>query len=219
MARNGSGVYSLPAGSTVANGDTSDATDLNTPLADIAADLNTARPVVAGGTGATSAAAARTNLDARQDYGESSLVATTSGTTFTQAIPAGVRRITVILRSCSLATTSQMFLVQLGDSGGFETTGYLSRSVINMEGTPIVDDRATGFNIWGEPDTTTVSATMVIERVTATAWNAQHYGIRVDGRTIQGYGTKTLSDDLTQVRLTSTSGNFDGGSVLFRWEF
>jgi len=62
MSRNGSGVYSLPAGSTVANGDTSDATDLNTPLADIEADLNVARPVVAGGTGSTSASGARTAL-------------------------------------------------------------------------------------------------------------------------------------------------------------
>lgn len=62
MSRNGSGVYSLPAGSTVTNGDTSDATDLNTPLADLAADANVARPIVAGGTGATSASAARTAL-------------------------------------------------------------------------------------------------------------------------------------------------------------
>jgi hypothetical protein len=62
MARNGSGVYSLPAGSTIANGDLSDATDLNTPLADIEADLNTPRPIVAGGTGASDAAGARTNL-------------------------------------------------------------------------------------------------------------------------------------------------------------
>lgn len=62
MSRNGSGVYSLPGGSTVTNGDTSDASDLNVPLADIEADLNVARPVVAGGTGATSAAAALVNL-------------------------------------------------------------------------------------------------------------------------------------------------------------
>jgi len=53
-------VYSLPPGSTVANGDTSDATDVNSPLGDIATDLNTARPVVAGGTGVTSVAAAQT---------------------------------------------------------------------------------------------------------------------------------------------------------------
>lgn len=62
MSRNGSGVYSLPAGSTVSNGDVSDASDLNTPLSDLEADANVARPIVAGGTGASSASGARTAL-------------------------------------------------------------------------------------------------------------------------------------------------------------
>ena len=62
MSRNGSGVYSLPGGSTITNGDTSDATDLNTPLQDLESDMNVARPIVAGGTGSTSASAARTAL-------------------------------------------------------------------------------------------------------------------------------------------------------------
>ena len=62
ISRNGSGVYSLPAGSTVANGDISDASDINGPLADLEADANVARPIVAGGTGATTASAARTAL-------------------------------------------------------------------------------------------------------------------------------------------------------------
>lgn len=62
MPRNGSGVYSLPAGLPV-NGEVSNATDdVRTPFSDIEADLNAARPIVAGGTGATSASAARTNL-------------------------------------------------------------------------------------------------------------------------------------------------------------
>lgn len=62
MPRSGGGVYSLPAGLPV-NGETSNATDdIRTPFSDIEADLNTARPVVAGGTGATTAADARTNL-------------------------------------------------------------------------------------------------------------------------------------------------------------
>ncbi len=63
MARNGSGVYSLPAGSTVANGDTSDASDLNSPLADLEADMNTPRPVVAGGTGVASVSAFKAAFD------------------------------------------------------------------------------------------------------------------------------------------------------------
>lgn len=62
MARNGSGVYSLPAGSTAADGESADASDINVPFQDLEADANVARPIVAGGTGATSAAGARTNL-------------------------------------------------------------------------------------------------------------------------------------------------------------
>lgn len=62
MSRNMSGVYSLPAGSTVTNGDTSDSSDINTPLADLEADANVARPVAAGGTGASTASGARSNL-------------------------------------------------------------------------------------------------------------------------------------------------------------
>lgn len=62
MPRSGGGIYSLPPGSTVTNGDLSDATDVNTPLADLEADANTVRPIVAGGTGAADAATARSNL-------------------------------------------------------------------------------------------------------------------------------------------------------------
>jgi hypothetical protein len=40
----------------------SDASDINGPLADLEADANVARPIVAGGTGATTASAARTAL-------------------------------------------------------------------------------------------------------------------------------------------------------------
>lgn len=62
MARNLSGVYSLPAGSIVSTGDTILPTQHNTPLNDIASDLNLPRPVVAGGTGADNAASALVNL-------------------------------------------------------------------------------------------------------------------------------------------------------------
>lgn len=63
MPRNGSGVYSLPAGSIVTDG-TDDilASQHNDPLQDLESDMNSARPVVAGGTGADNAADARANL-------------------------------------------------------------------------------------------------------------------------------------------------------------
>lgn len=62
MPRNGSGTYSLPAGSLVTDGQTALASQHNTPLNDLAADLNLARPIVAGGTGGTTKAEAISNL-------------------------------------------------------------------------------------------------------------------------------------------------------------
>lgn len=62
MPRTGS-TYTLPAGSIVTDGvDDILASQHNTPLLDIAADLNAPRPIAAGGTGANSAASARAAL-------------------------------------------------------------------------------------------------------------------------------------------------------------
>ncbi|MEJ5081045.1 hypothetical protein [Ochrobactrum sp. MYb379] len=63
MPRNGQGVYSLPPVYEAVTGETIEAQQHNTPLEDIRSDLNLARPITAGGTGAQSASGARTNLD------------------------------------------------------------------------------------------------------------------------------------------------------------
>ena len=62
MPRNGSGVYSKPAGTTAVPNTVIESAKYNSTIDDIAQDLNTARPIVAGGTGATSVAAAQTGL-------------------------------------------------------------------------------------------------------------------------------------------------------------
>lgn len=51
MSRNLSGVYTLPAAYEATPGQTILATQHNTPLEDLQADMNVARPIVAGGTG------------------------------------------------------------------------------------------------------------------------------------------------------------------------
>lgn len=62
MSRNGSGVYSKPAGTTAVSGTTIESAKFNSVIDDLVDDANAARPIVAGGTGATTAAGARTNL-------------------------------------------------------------------------------------------------------------------------------------------------------------
>jgi len=64
MPRNpGTGVYTKPAPDVV-TGTTVESKVYNDFVNDVTLDLNTARPIVAGGTGASSATAARTNLSA-----------------------------------------------------------------------------------------------------------------------------------------------------------
>lgn len=62
MSRDGSGIYSLPSGTNAVSGATIESAKYNTFLSDLVSDLNAARPITAGGTGATSASGARTAL-------------------------------------------------------------------------------------------------------------------------------------------------------------
>lgn len=62
MSRNGAGVYTLPPGTAATANATATASQFNSRFNDLETDANTARPVVAGGTGATTASTARTNL-------------------------------------------------------------------------------------------------------------------------------------------------------------
>lgn len=62
MARNGSGVYSKPSGTTAVANTVIDPAKFNEMIDDFVTDANTARPVVAGGTGGTTVAAAQAAL-------------------------------------------------------------------------------------------------------------------------------------------------------------
>ena len=64
MPRDGSGIYTTPAGTTAVPDTTIESSKYNGNIADVAADLNAPRPIIAGGTGGNSAATARANLKA-----------------------------------------------------------------------------------------------------------------------------------------------------------
>ena len=89
MPRSGPGVYSKPSGTTPTNGDDIEAPAYNLLMDDIVTDLNTPRPIIAGGTGASSASAALASLGGVPSY--SSRVSAISTT-----IPAPVIAISVL---------------------------------------------------------------------------------------------------------------------------
>lgn len=63
MPRNGSGVYSAPAGTTATPNTPIESAKYNAFVADLTNDLNLARPIVAGGTGANTKSGAQQALD------------------------------------------------------------------------------------------------------------------------------------------------------------
>jgi hypothetical protein len=247
MSRNLSGVYSLPAGSVAVDNTIIDPVAFNTMTADLEADANTARPIVAGGTGATTAAAARTNLGATA-VGASVFTAadaaaartaigvawtevgpfnTSSGTAFdVNSIPDGVAEIEIMFDFVSLSGT-EAILVQLGalGVGSLDTSGYQSGR-ITFSGTTIPspgaisDDSNPGFIVRTGAASNAVAGTMRLVRgANQTLW---HYTLvtSLDGATMQiGSGRKYLSASrLDRLRITRNGTNtFDAGFINVRY--
>jgi hypothetical protein len=148
--------------------------------------------------------------------------ASTSGTSidFT-GIPSWVKRITVMFNGVSTNGTSNK-QIQLGDSGGFETTGYLGASVQLTDAASVnAATITTGFGIRSPLAADTINGAVVITNLTSNTWVAQ--GALTDSSRGAGYlvgGAKALSDVLTQVRITTVNGTdaFDAGSINILYE-
>ena len=148
-------------------------------------------------------------------------IASTSGTSidFT-SIPSWVKRVTVMFNGVSTNGTSPP-LIQIGDSGGIENTGY------NSTGTTAGDSNTTslststaGFIIRSTVATNTISAQMVISKVSGNIWISSHSGKVSTANSCFGGGDKTLSATLDRVRITTVNGTdtFDAGSINILYE-
>lgn len=142
--------------------------------------------------------------------------ATTSGTAFDfTGISPKARRISVLLEGVSLDGTDHI-LVQIGDSGGLETTGYVSTSVsVSGAGSANVNSTS-GFIIRDGDAARIVSGRLVLENISGDGltWVASgSFKYATDSVVISG-GDKTLTAALDRIRVTrSGTDNFDAGSV------
>lgn len=147
---------------------------------------------------------------------------TASGTSvdFT-GIPSWVKRITVMFSGVSLSGTSQ-FLIQLGDAGGVETTGYVSGSASARNGTTTIGGSSTaGFIIYhGTSAANIFYGTVRFDYIGSNLWVGSLTGGSGTDQGISGAGSKTLSDTLTQVRITTVNGTdtFDAGTINILYE-
>ena len=145
---------------------------------------------------------------------------TASGTSvdFT-GIPSWVKRITVMFSGVSTNGTSNWQL-QLGDSGGVETTSYAGAAT-TFNSSPTVANATTGFVIAAALAAITLSGTVIFTNISGNIWVASGYLSRTDGATAYGTGgNKTLSDVLDRIRITTVNGTdtFDAGSINIMWE-
>ena len=135
-------------------------------------------------------------------------------------IPSWVTKIEATLVNLSSDSTNVIGL-QLGDSGGFETSGYagggtgigigvnsynFSSSFLFTNVPATAADALHGVVtlVLSEPSSNTWAATLVIGESTSAQVNI-------------GGGSKSLSAVLTQIRFTANGGTFDGGTINVRY--
>lgn len=156
-------------------------------------------------------------LEARDKITLATAQATTSGTAidFT-GIPSWVNRVTVTVYGVSWAVSSDSLLVQIGDSGGVETSGYSSLSASSNSSNL---NSSAGFIINNSTSiSNTVNSTVILTKHTGNKWNATGTSTAFDVVTSFA-GVKELTGTLDRVRLTSVTGvTFDAGAVNISYE-
>lgn len=133
-------------------------------------------------------------------------------------LPSWVKRITVMFSGISFSGTS-IPMIQLGDAGGFELTGYAGSAwIANTTNSAM----SSGFLISGASDGTYVySGSVTISLIGSNIWVASGSVslTNTPAATVMS-GAKTLSDTLTQVRLTTVGGanTIDAGTINILYE-
>ncbi len=152
--------------------------------------------------------------------------ATTSGTAVNvTGLPSGIKRITISLESVSTNGIS-FWILQIGDSGGIENTGYLSGASLQQNaGTNIYAAGTAGYIlVVNNSAISVVQMAITLTRInnSSNIWIASYSGNDSGlSASIHGGGTKTLSAELDRFTLTTLGGTdtFDAGQINYVYEF
>jgi hypothetical protein len=150
--------------------------------------------------------------------------ATTSGTSITFSnIPSWAKKITISFIGVSTSGTSNV-LVQLGDSGGAENTGYTGAFVALTNAAAVqVANYSDGFTLGSTAAAGVVSGKMylTLEDASDFTWAETHSLGRSDTTVyMAGGGYKSLSAALDKVVITTAGGTdtFDAGAISVLYE-
>jgi hypothetical protein len=161
---------------------------------------------------------------AGSDYGQLTLATaqTASGTAvdFT-SIPSWAKRITVMFSGVSTNGSSNP-LIQIGTSGGIQTTGYSSGGWTSNTNN---STSTTGFLLQGSQVTSYVMSGQAVLTLVDAATGIWAMSSILNGSSISGLGSigggnKTLSGTLDRLRITTVNGTdaFDAGTINISYE-
>ena len=148
-------------------------------------------------------------------------VASTSGTSidFT-GIPSWVKRITVMFDGVSINGTS-VILIQIGDSGGIENTGYVAYSGVIQDTVVNSANYTTGYGMGNDNAAANVhSGLHTLANLSGNIWTLSGSARQAGNRILMAAGSKTLSATLDRVRITTVNGTdaFDAGTINIAYE-
>ena len=132
------------------------------------------------------------------------------------SIPSWVKRITVMFSGVSTNGSSSI-QIQLGDSGGIETSGYAG----SVTQTTTTSYFSAGFIFGDVAASSIVHGLMTICLIGSNTWaETSTLGGTTGYANRNGGGSKSLSDTLTQIRITTVNGTdtFDAGTINILYE-
>jgi hypothetical protein len=139
------------------------------------------------------------------------------------SIPAGTKRITINFIGLSTDGTSEV-IVQIGDAGGIEPSGYSGGSAYFAGGsTTVIAAHTTGFGIGSSHAASAFyhgRMTLELANAATNEWVASASVSRPDGQKGFGDGSKPLTGVLDRLRITTVNGTdaFDAGLVNTLYE-
>ena len=138
-------------------------------------------------------------------------------------IPAGVRCVSILFEGVSTGGTSPI-LVQLGDSGGIETSGYVAESAHLTNGSvPGLQSSTAGFPVFSHAASHSLSGILDLRLKDAAnfTWVSSHSCRVLTTIAVTGGGVKSLSAELTQLRITTVGGSdsFDAGTIALQYSY
>lgn len=148
--------------------------------------------------------------------------ATTSGTSKDISIPAGVKRITLMLDAVSTSGNSPIE-IRLGTSGGVVSTGYACVGIRAAGSSITIFTSTTGASLQsgGDASGSSRNATIDISNFSGDTWliSAQMADTALS-RYVSSHAKVALAATLTTIRITTAGGTdtFDAGTVNVFWE-